>query len=518
LLFFKASLSPELTATVLLENARVAEKSVHQVADKARRRYIRLEERRSAEGAIVAQRKIEVWENRASGLRAQRLYDDSNKLIAGTWQKADGSRTVYHHGSKPRPETASASPENVLLNLEDVWQLEPSASTFIALIGDPAATRVEETSTAYILICDKERGIGASRLLKATLTLNKSDLHAIEQTLLVQRGNELREYRFVVASDEVVPKNASAFEIEPELIGGARQFGRPGDWANRDLTSSRVPPTPGTLTPAAASAELEVDVAYLLNQAKADRNEQVALTRSAGGSLRVEGIVDSQERKDEFLRALAPVSNNPAVKIEIRTIAEATQHRPPSGSVSVYAPEVTADTIAADGELRAFFNKQAPDGPVDERIRSYSSQLVNGAYRALFQVVELRKLTNRFANVDMRTVAPTARAKWLAMLREHANAFARENAMLRQQIKPVFFPGSSLQVTDEVSIQSDADLARAVEQLHTLVLSNNLAIRSAFTISVQSSAVAIKSAAFWQSLLRAENLAERIMQYQSASD
>ena len=47
------------------------------------------------------------------------------------------------------------------------------------------------------------------------------------------------------------------------------------------------------VTPAVASAELEVDVAYLLNQAKADRNEQVALTRSAGGSLRVEGIVES---------------------------------------------------------------------------------------------------------------------------------------------------------------------------------------------------------------------------------
>ena len=30
------------------------------------------------------------------------------------------------------------------------------------------------------------------------------------------------------------------------------------------------------VTPAVASAELEVDVAYLLNQAKADRNKQVA--------------------------------------------------------------------------------------------------------------------------------------------------------------------------------------------------------------------------------------------------
>ena len=106
LLFFKTRKSPELTAMVLLESANVAEQSAQQVPDKVRRRYIRLEERRSAEGAIVAQRKIEIWESRPSGQGSRRLYDDSNKLIAGAWQKADGSRTVYHHGSKPRQEPA----------------------------------------------------------------------------------------------------------------------------------------------------------------------------------------------------------------------------------------------------------------------------------------------------------------------------------------------------------------------------------------------------------------------------
>lgn len=517
LLFFKSSLSPELTATVLLESASVAEQSAPQVPDKARRRYIRLEERRSAEGAIVAQRKIEIWESSPSGQRSRRLYDDSNKLIAGAWQKSDGSRTVYHHGSKPRPEPALTSPANLLLNLEDVWQLEPSAQTFIDLIVEPAVVRVEERSTTYVLIYDKVRAVGASLLLKATLTLNKSDLHAIEQTLLVQRGTESREYRFVVASDELIPKNPTAFEIEPELIGGAGQLGRPGHWAIRDLTSSRVPPSPNTSTPPPASAELEVDVTYLLNQAKADRNEQVALTRSAGGSLRVEGVVDTPERKDEFLRALAPVSNNPAVKIEIRTVAEATQRTAVAGSISVREAEETADTLAADDELRAYFSKNL-HGPTDEAIRSYSSRVVNRAYRALFHAIELRNLINRFANVDMRTVAPDARTKWLRMLQQHAAAFARENAILRQEIQPVFFPGSSLHVGEEVSIPSDADLARAVERLHKLALSNNVAIRSALTISAQSSAVAIKSTAFWQSLERAESLAKRIVQYQAATN
>jgi hypothetical protein len=427
---------------------------------------------------------------------------------------------IYHHGSKPQSQPAITTPDNLLLSLEDVWQMELSAQSFAALIEQPTLAEVDETPATYVLRYEVGRTIGASQLLRATLTLSKSDLHAIEQTLVVQRGGVLREYRFVEASFEVLPlKDAApnAFEIEPELIGRTGEPGRPGERALRDFTANRVPPSLSTSTPPVASAELEVDVAYLLNRAKADRNEQVNLTRSAGGSLRVEGVVDTQQRKDEFLRALAALSNNPAVKIEIRTVAEASQHRSPTGPVIVEGAEETANTIAADEELRAYFEKRNPNGSTDEAIRSYSSRTVNRAYRALFQVIELKQLINRFANVDMRTVAPDARAKFLAMVHEHALAFERENAVLRQEIGPVFFPGQALTAAEEVSIQSDADLARAVERLHKLALSNTDAIRSALTISSHSSAAAIKSAAFWQSIQRAESLAKRIQQYREAT-
>ncbi len=56
---------------------------------------------------------------------------------------------------------------------------------------------------------------------------------------------------------------------------------------------------------------------YLLNQAKADRNEQVTLTRSAGGSLRVEGLVEDEQRKSEKLHKLA-LANNEAVRTAFR--------------------------------------------------------------------------------------------------------------------------------------------------------------------------------------------------------
>ncbi len=519
-LFFKASLSRTLTATSLIEKAGIAEKGADGTSDRIRHRSINLEER-SVDGAIVAQHRIETWENPANGARAQRLYDHSNRLVGGTWQKADGSRMVYHHGSKPQSQPVITAPDDLLLNLEDVWQMGLSAQSFAALIEQPVMAQVEEKSATYVLRYDAGRTIGASHLLTATLTLSKSDLHAIELSIVVEREGLLREYRFVEESVELLPLKdvaPNAFEIEPELIGETVELDRPGERALRDRTFSRVPPSPNTSTPPVASTELEVDVAYLLNRAKADRSEQVTLTRSAGGSLRVEGVVDTQQRKDEFLRALAPVIGNPAVKIDIRTVVDAVQSQPPTGAVTVEEALETADTIAADKDLRAYFEKQNPNGPTDEAIRSYSSRMVNRAYSALFQAIELRQLVNRFANVDMRTVAPDARAKFFAMVHEHAIAFERENAVLRQEIGPVFFPGTVVTAAEEVPIQSDADLARAVEQLHKLALANTDAIRFALTLSSQSSATAIKSTAFWQSMQRAESLAKKIQQYQPASN
>jgi RNA polymerase sigma factor (sigma-70 family) len=506
-----------LTAGILLERADVAEQTVAQLRDHASHRLINLEERRSSEGAVVSRRRIEIWQNHATGDRAQRLYDETNQLIAGTWQKNGGARVVYQHGSKPQPQAAPAVPADLLLSLDNIWLIDPSAKVFRSLIAEPSAVKVERRSTSYVLTYEKERAIGTSRLLKATLTLNQSDLRPIEQTVLVQRGGDLREYRFAEARFELVPSKAvdkAVFEVEPELIGGARPTGKTGAWEHRDLINSRVPPLTSASTPAVASAELEVDVAYLLNQAKADRNEQVALTRSAGGSLRVEGIVETEQRKNELLRALAPVGQNPAVTIDVRTVEEALRRTSTPNAISIRQSEVTASAIAVDRELRDYFsrNNSTSNGDVDAAVRSFSSRAVKHAYDALFHAIALKQLINRFANVDMRTVAPDARAKWLAIVREQAAAFERETTLLRRELQPIFFVGTESEVSEPLAIGSDGDLAVAVEKLHKLALANNDAVRSAFTISSRSSAAGLKSS-FWRSSANAQGLAQRIETY-----
>jgi hypothetical protein len=61
LLVFKASISVTPSAVMLLDQASVAELAAHSSSDRVRHRVFNLEERRSVEGAVVSQRKIEIW-------------------------------------------------------------------------------------------------------------------------------------------------------------------------------------------------------------------------------------------------------------------------------------------------------------------------------------------------------------------------------------------------------------------------------------------------------------------------
>jgi hypothetical protein len=205
---------------------------------------------------------------------------------------------------------------------------------------------------------------------------------------------------------------------------------------------------------------------------------------------------------------------------EIVTVAEALQRQQRRSSPNVAIGELaeTVNTIAVDRELRNYLSgvtgRSRTGAELDEAVRSFSSRMVNRAYRALFHAIELKRLINRFAKVDMRTVTPDARAKWLQMVREHAVAFERETITLRHELQPLFSSSlGSVPTTGESEISNDTDLAQAVERIHKLALANNDAIRSAFTISSHSSSAAINSPQFWRALNTAGALAARIKEY-----
>ncbi|MDQ3257755.1 MAG: RNA polymerase sigma factor [Acidobacteriota bacterium] len=508
-----------VSAAELLYRSAASEVATAERPDTVLRRTITLEERRFAGSEVVVRRKVEVWRTGEKGTVARRLFDEKNRLVAGERTSADGSRTIYQHNSKPRVESKPASQSDAPLALDNVWQLEPSASDFTALVKYADAAHVEERGAAYVISYGSEASFSARGLVKATLVLNRADLRAIEQTLVTQQGAEVREYRFTEVAFERKPVNAVApavFEIEadfPSVTVSPAKLKDKNPKAENQPAPTAEPTRPVALV---RSADLEVEVTYLLNEIKANLGEQVSLMRSPEGGLRIEGIIDTEQRKAEIIRALAPVSSNPAVKVDVLTVAEASKRQSHllSSPAITSRIEVAKGAIPVDPQLRRYFSaREVPSDRLDQEISQFGNRMIRRVRQAQLHAWALKRLIERFTPEDLRMLGVEAKAKRLLMIRDHALNFERETRMLRQELEPVFFstasPGGA---KDQLEIKSESDLARAVARLFQLGSAHQRVVYSSFSISADHHPVSsdVKTPQFWFSLREAETLAATI--------
>jgi RNA polymerase sigma factor (sigma-70 family) len=475
-------------------------------------RSINLEERRVNGGDLVAHHRIEVWQSAAQGIKLRRLYDDQNTVIAGEWTKEDGTSTLYQRGASPQARTSPEIAAQAILQTKELWRLDTSAKNFSQLVGGPEDITVEETTDTFVLSYQSNPGSSQS-LLGAKLTLNRTDLHATEQTLTVLRDGEAYAYRFIESGFErkaTGPLAPGLLQPEPELLGLSEED---KDGADRQgVSPAQTAPSVSHPAGAFASVELEIEVTYLLNQIKANLGEQVSLARTSGGALRVEALVETERRKKEILHALGPIMNNPAVKVEVSTVDEAVKRQPERSQPSaatVREVEVTDNRIPADPQLRAYFSARlVGSAAIDQEIERYAKRTMSRSRQALQQASALKRLVRRLSSEEIRALTPEARTKWLAMIREHAQAYQREVRALQQELGSVF--GGSASATHQETV-SEANLTQLADRLVQLSYANDEAVRSAFTISADGrTALAIKSPQFWSSLTNAETLAAAI--------
>jgi hypothetical protein len=333
------------------------------------------------------------------------------------------------------------------------------------------------------------------------------------------RNPKLIEYHFTETGFEQHPANTispTVFEPEPGLLSAIAPDTRD---SKVDAATSAAP----TVAPVMASAELEVELLRLLDQVGAFQGEQLSVTRSPAGGLMVEGILDSDQRKADILNALRPMLNNPAVHIQVETVTEASERlaraRPPNAkssdsTISNETVEVEKTALPVDVELRSYFHSRGvPNDRIDEEIRRYATRVIDRSLQALLHARALKQLTGQFSQETLRSVDTEARAKWRAMLVEHARAFERETSGLRRELEPVFFPnagGGDGNIDFEIG--SDSDWIRAAARLFEQASAHERAISRAFSNSASGASVtsAIKSDQFRRSLRNAELLAERI--------
>jgi DNA-directed RNA polymerase specialized sigma24 family protein len=511
----------ELSAQALLARAVSAEQAVAARTDLVLHRTINLEERHAG-GDVISRQRIEIWQSAKNGITARRVYGEDGRLIAGEWIRPDGSRDVYWNHALKSPKQSSRSignAESAIDNL-NVWQLSPSASDFLALTAQKT-TSVEERNGVYAVKFENFSSQTApQQLIKASLMLSKVDLHATELIFVVTTGErQLIEYRFTEsaferrAPDSVAP---SVFEPDPELLVTSKPSLPNPSSAKADTTTTLQPSRP---TYALATAELEVEVLRLLNQANADTGEQINVTRTPDGPLKVHGIVDSEKRKGELLLALSTLSNNPAVLIEINTVEEVLQRQAQKetrvNEISIERAAPSAKALAIDTDLRRFLSQRGMSGEqLDREVMRFANRTLGRSRSALFRALALKRLAQRFSPEELRTLTPDARTKWLALLREHARAFRTETASLRQELQAIFNGGFNAGSTGRASpaaITNDEGLIKAAAELASLAQQYDEAIQSAFTLSTGTDGVStVRSPQFWRWLSNAESLAVQI--------
>ena len=495
---------PGVSVAMLLSESAAAEKTMASRTDQVLHRTISLEEK-SSTGALIARRKLEIWQSAERGLTARRLYDERGSLVAGDWRRA-GIQTIYHHGS--RPQVQSVPGPIAGLGFDNAWQLSPSAEEFTSLIGRPEAVRLEETATSYVITHDGAAN-DSRGLIKATLVLSRADLRAVEETLSIRQGNEQREYRFVETSYERRPPGAVApvvFEPDPELLSSSQPEIR-----NPKLETVDSATGPQPFAPTLATPELEVEAWRLLNQAGADTGEQISVARTSEGQLKIDGLVDTEMRKGELLRALSPIAKQSAVRINILTVAEAVakerrsqpqQTKP--GQVTIQRVETSSEEFPVKQQLRGHFGS-------DEEARRFAAQTISRSRRAMSHAAALKRLVSQFSASELRALVPDARAKWLDLVRSHARAFQQETAALRQELSPIFFPGGVAGGPSGPVITDDSELVQAVFKLFEIGAANDGALRSAFSVSTDGSVSPVSvSQTLQASLKRAEEQAARI--------
>lgn len=505
---------PIVSASELLRNVTEAQaakiRSTSEPVVHQRLRVLRRDQASASEASAT----LEIW-NDTKNARVREFATDGNQAIsftgsAGKTRALEVSRNpvidelaqvlAVNHMDPQRPLSAASyqSWHNTLQHQQDEVTRSklPGGVDALTLRTLPASP------------------VNVGQIAEAVFIVRAKDWQPSELRLSIHAEVGNRIYELTEDLSEVL----NLAQVDPAIFSAEQAASSPSPKASpKSSPTVNLNPTslPLTVEPARspATADLEVEALQLLNQVGADLGEQINVKRTSEGTLQITGIVETEQRKTEILNALAPLTSNPAVRIEIQTVAEAVakQSHTPTPSPSTRAVEIEGNTMAAEPELRAYFAREG--GDTEAAVRRFAARMVGLSNQGMDHLWAMKRLLNQLSPEELRSLTPEARAKWLGLIRAHARSYQQRTQSLRRELQPIFFPSQSTAggSAEGAGIVDTNELARFVEQLFELGSSNDRVIRSAFTASTGGvMTTVIKAPQFWQSLKNAEALAARV--------
>jgi hypothetical protein len=474
---------------------------------------VNFEEHKRASDAPALHRLIETFRSANDG-GVRRVYDDKNQLVIGELTRSDGARTLLSANAESVEGRTPAPSARDAVYMGAFWRLDGSAGDFMSLVSRPDAAKFEERADRFVL-----RYLGSEsatpRVTEATLILMKPDLHSVELRLTVDRNGEAWDYDWAESSRTIEEKGALEAELnKPETRVASRSAVRAGGLEAPAEPATEPATEPGS--PAAAkigaSAELEVEVNYLLDQVKANLGEQVTLTRTPDNQLRLSALVDTDNRKTQILNALRPVAGDPAVHIKVTTVADAMKEngQPLRGQATVKELEVDQSDFNGS-ELRHYFltRVNGDEARADLELRQFSNKMMAHAHDAVQQAAAIKRLVENFPGERVNSLDADARTKLLSMVASHTIEYRRHLSELRSGLRLVAPSQAGAGAADVIT--GDGQLSQAAARLLQLSYTDDATVRSALALSDQGQSLeAIKSERFWITLDSADKLAAAI--------
>jgi hypothetical protein len=199
LLYLVPMRTQPVSVPALLQRASLSERAVIETSGKVVHRSV-VVEKRDGSGRPVRRERIDVWQQ--GGRSVKRVFDQRDRLVGGRWERAEGTAThIYRNAKLQQVRSDVGDP----LADDVIWQLTPSVNGLARIIPSLDDVFVEQRPDVYVLHYENSGKSGNPRLVNASLTLRRSDLRAVEQTLRVDRNGEVSDYRFVETAFELCP-------------------------------------------------------------------------------------------------------------------------------------------------------------------------------------------------------------------------------------------------------------------------------------------------------------------------
>jgi hypothetical protein len=421
--------------------------------------------------------KLEVWSDGNGQRFSSRWNDTSGTLRHAVWRPRSGQQFYFNPAASQRILNKPDSEVQVQSLLElsnfalDINRLESGLMDWIEtrrwrpielgadmrlFSARGGSLRVERTGSSLCLQAEESHGQSRIELL---LELAPDSYEPrVQRIRFVMPGRTL-QIELAAGECELVDTSRlqpAVFQPQPEP--GPEP--EPKSPAMPGETTAALRPAPAAVrdprTDVDGLAGREVEVQYALHRLGACLGEQVRIVRTkdeqSQPSLEVHGLVESNERRLEIVRAL---SDLPAVKIAIKTTEEVLPDDVAASPVAEPEPagalRVSNRTLDVERELDQLFKSHplAYGVPTADRIARFSTNAISLSQKVLAEAWALERHSASYPDEPTADLPPQSRWLLEIMVRDHFAAMKMDIEQTGSLLEPLL-----PQVTDSSTAAS----------------------------------------------------------------